>query len=261
MIRPLALAALLLALAAPALAQEAAALKVSGSNFELLSGDGPALMSKDLVGARFEMSLEGGPAQLLRIDAVTPAAERPSVLLHAFSLQDPRTGAWTPLCDPDVTGRRAGFPIAGRWDARGHFVKDPKAWFVACTSGAQGKCILWGYDPWGVGPHGEDLAPYYEACTHMVRADYDGRGAGNTRNGTPINVFDDLGIQIRDASPGPAFAFEAGWAPGGAVCVAKTRYRVLLPLSVLLDSSPRLGGTCDVESARQRGALIYNESR
>jgi hypothetical protein len=165
-----------------------------------------------------------------------------------------------PLCDPDAYGRQAGFPIAGRWDERGRFVKDPKALFIACTSGAQGKCLMWGYDPWGRGPHGEDLAPYYEACTHLVRADYAG-GAAHTRNGTLIEVWDDLGIQTQEPKPVPGVRFEAGWGPEGAVCVAKTRYEDLLPLHVLLQSRPGLGGACDEGSARRRGALIFNRSR
>ena len=211
-------------------------------------------------GATFQTTFDGAPVTL-RIDAVTPSAERPSVLLHNFSAKDPITGAWTPICEADVKGRQAGFPVAGRFDATGRFVKDPTMWFPVCTSGAQGKCILWGYDPWGRGPHGEDLAPYYEACMHMVRADYDGRGVAHTRNGTQIDVFDNIGIETAESLNDPDFKFEAGWAPTGAVCVAKTRYVDLLSLPALLASAPRLGGACNPAAARRRGALVFNRSK
>ena len=237
-----------------------ASLVVDHSIFQLRAG-GKVLTSRDLVGATLETTGEDGLPATIRIDAVSPAPERPAVLLHDFTTIDAATGKTAPLCEADVKGRQVGFPVAGRWDAKGRLVKDPKVWFPVCTSGAQGKCILWGYDPWSRGPHGEDLAPLYEACIHMVRADYDGRGAPFTRDGTEIDVWDLAGIQTPDTLNDPRFAFEAGWAPKGAVCVARTRYADLLPRSILLQSAPRLGGPCDEESARRRGAVLFNRSR
>ena len=256
MLRRLILILCLLALSAPAVAGR---LTVEHSVFRLETGD-RVIHSPDLVGATFDATLDGEPVAL-RIDSVTPSAERPAVLLHAFSARSPATGAWAPMCAPDAKGRQLGFPVAGRFDAAGRFVKDPKVWFPVCTSGAQGKCILWGYDPWARGPHGEDLAPYYEACLHMVRADYDGKGIAHTRNGTEIDVFDDLGVQTADTLNNPAYRFEAGWAPLGAVCVAKTRYADLLPLPTLIAGAPGLGGKCDPEEARRRGAHLFNRSK
>jgi hypothetical protein len=252
------LALMLGADAAPSVTQPS--LAVRNSAFQLTTESGDVLGSPDLKGASFDIALDGGVVQTIRIDSVTPSAERPAVLLHSFSLKA-KDGSWTPMCQPDVKGRQAGFPIAGRWGADGRFIKDPTAWFPACTSGAQGKCVLWGYDPWSKGPNGEDLAPYYEACIHMVRADYDGRGAPNTRNGTSIDVWDKAGVQTPGSLQDASYRFEAGWAPTGAVCVAKTRYENLLPREVLLQSSPRLGGACDEAAATARGALVFDRSR
>ncbi len=185
---------------------------------------------------------------------MAPAADRPSVLLHTIS---ERTDAgWRPLCHPDAYGRQEAFPVAGRWDERGRFVKDPDAWFLTCTSGSQGKCILWGYDPWGRGPNGEDLAPFYQACQFTVRANYDGTGAAHTKDGTTIDVADVLAVTTFDTRADARFAFEAGWGPDGAVCVARTRWRDLLSREALLRTAPRLGGRCDEATARRRGALI-----
>jgi hypothetical protein len=170
-----------------------ASLTVVNSAFRLQTDDARAMTSRDLVGASFEIVDHGRPSRL-RIDAVAPAAERRDVLLHILSRLDARTGTAQPYCAPDAQGRRAAIAVAGRWD-RGRFVKDAGAWFLACTSGARGKCLLWGYDPWRKGPHGEDLAPYYAACIRMVRADYAGRGATHTRDGTLIEVWDAAGIR------------------------------------------------------------------
>ena len=251
----------LAALATPALAARSGALRVDGTAFRLKTSSGRLLGSGDLVGASFEMAGEDGASLTVRIDAANASVEKPYVELLALSVQDRATGRWAPMCDPDITGRRAGFPVAGRWDAHGRFHKDGNSWFLTCTSGAQGKCVLWGYDPWRPGPHGEDLAPIYEACTHMVRADYAGKGAPFTRNGTSIDVYDIAGVQTPDSLGDPTYRFEAGWSPTGAVCVAKTRYAELLPLDVLLQSDPQLAGPCDEASARKRGAVIFNRSR
>lgn len=232
-----------------------ASLKVEGTTFVLTAGD-RRLTSKDMVGGELDLVIDGSPATV-RIDAVTPSKEQPDLLLHSFSIKDPETGEYAPLCEPDAYGRSAGFPVEGAWNDKGAFVKDPNAWFLTCTSGSQGKCILWGYDPWKQGPKGEDLVPYYEACQHTVRADYDGRGQAFTKNGTSIDVFDDIGIQKSETGADPKYGFEAGWAPGGAVCADRTRWPDLLTLDALRKKGSRFQGGCDVERARKRGALIY----
>jgi hypothetical protein len=125
-----------------------------------------------------------------------------------------------------------------------------------------------GYDPWRPGPNGEDLAAYYQACEHMVRADYAGDGVAHTRNGIAILIWDTA--RIRPAVGGPPSAdnpfadypFEAGWGPDGAVCVDHTRQTDLLTLDRLLKSAPGLAARpCDEAEARRRGALLFNGSR
>ena len=253
MLRPMWLfAAALLGLSSAAHAADGS-LRVEAERFVLTMPDGRRLTSTDLVGA--ELSTQDG--QAFRIDSVEPSKERSAVLLHRFSLLDPATQTWRPACDADAYGRQAGFPVAGRWDADGRYVRDPAAWFLTCTSGSQGKCVLWGYDPWGKGPHGEDLAAYYPACQYTVRANYDGKGAAHTRNGTSVDVFDAIGIETSDSKADPAYVFEAGWGPHGAVCVARTRWPDLLSREALLKAASNLGGRCDEATARRRGALIF----
>jgi hypothetical protein len=246
----------LVTLAAGAPRASAAGFGVEGAQFVVTQASGERLTSADLVGAVFEIADGQGGLLKVRIDAVAAAHERPGVLLHSFSVADPAKGGWRPLCDPDAYGRAAGFPVRGRWDGR-TFIADPNAWFLACSSGSNGKCVLWGYDPWGQTPDGRPLAPFYQACQQMVRADYAGKGEPHTRNGTTIDTADIAGIQTHATLADKGFAFEAGWGLKGAVCVARTRWPDLLTRDALLAADPELGGRCDEASARARGALLF----
>jgi hypothetical protein len=260
MIPRLALIATLSLGAAPAWAD----MRVRETQFVWTTPDGRRLGSMDLVGAVMQIRGLDGEVFSSRLDGIEPAAEDRAILLHRFSVRDGAGGAWKPMCEPDAQGRRAGFPVAGRWDAKGHYVKDETSWFLACASGSQGKCILWGYNPFHRSRDGGDLAPFYQACQHMVRADYEGRGAAHTRNGTYIEMSDVADVAAGSDQPdaGPTLRFEAGWGPDGAVCVAHTRWENLLPTRVLLESRPKLAAApCDEAEARRRGALLFNSSK
>lgn len=56
----------------------------------------------------------------------------------------------------------------------------------------------------------------------MVRADYCGDGRGHTRDGTPIDVYDRIGIQ--NPTPNSGMVFEAAWTPDGAAFVNHPRW-------------------------------------
>jgi hypothetical protein len=53
----------------------------------------------------------------------------------------------------------------------------------------------------------------------MVRADYCGDGTPHTVNGTPIDVYDGIGIQAPDTN----WLVDAEWGPDGALCVNSPR--------------------------------------
>ncbi len=171
------------------------------------------------------LSLGDGSAEerRLRIDFVEPDPKDPGgeVMLYGLSEEDPESGAWRNACLPDPDGRRLGFPLAGAFTADGRYQPAPGKLLITCTGGAEGKCVRFGYQPWGHTPDGALLAPYYQACVRMVRADYCGDGVGHTRNGTPIDLFDRIGVQ-RD-EPAEGMTLEAAWGPEGAVCVSHTR--------------------------------------
>lgn len=56
----------------------------------------------------------------------------------------------------------------------------------------------------------------------MARADYCGKGIPYTRDGTPIVLYDTLGVQTRTEEAG--MEFEAAWGVNGAECVRRFRY-------------------------------------
>jgi hypothetical protein len=235
-------------------------LGVDGSAFVLHTGDGHSLRGAELVGA--ELAIDAN--MTIRIDGVRadPLDASGEVLLHRFSVRV-GDGAWENPCEAAPDGTREAFPIPGRWDANGRYRADHAHFAISCTSGAQAKCVRFGYRPWKQAADGARLASLYEACVHMVRADYCGDGTPATRNGTLIDVYDRHGIQA--SAEDPELHFEAGWSAQGAVCVARTRIADELDLAALAQRCPRLknalGTRCDEGRAKSLGALVFNRSR
>ena len=225
------------------------------------------LTGPDLVGMVLTLDDPGGERLAVRIDAVQPDPGDPTgeTTLYTLMGRDPATGAWANLCAPDADGLAMGFPLSGVWTATGeHVASSDGAFSLTCTGGALGKCVRMGYRPWQAAADGTPLWAYHQACVRMVRADYCGDGTGHTRDGTPINIADRLGLQEFD--PAPALRFEAAWGPDGAVCVRRVRWPDLTSLEGLVRACPgrladRVGTACTEEAARRSGAtLLLNAS-
>lgn len=258
-----------LSLCVGAQAAELRSLDVVGTHFEATLSDGRVLDSTQLVGATLTVA-SGSGAVKIRIDAVEPdpllAANpdiaRDAVLLHSFSVQG-ADGEWKNLCEAGPDGRRQGFPIPGRAKGDGTILPAEAGVFeLTCTGGAQGKCVRFGYRPWEKQKDGSPMWSLYNTCVRMVRADYSGDGKGTTRNGQPIDLYDDQGIQT--AGNDPSHDFEAGWGPDGAVCVRHVRVKENVSLAVLEEKAPRLkgrtGAICTETYAREHGATLFNRS-
>jgi hypothetical protein len=188
-------------------------------------------------------------------DRQDPASE---IVLYTFSEQDSESGEWRNLCLPDPDGRRLGFPLGGAFTSDGRYEAGPGRILFTCTGGAEGKCIRFGYKPWGFGPNNVSLSPYYQTCVRLVRADYCGDGIGHTRDGTPIDIFDGIGIQ-RD-EPAPGMTFEAAWRADGAVCVRHTRLPDVLDSVSLATQCPRLEHSINETCNEAAPALLFNRS-
>ena len=249
--------------AAGAGAAELRSVEVEGTAFKVTLADGRVLRSPELVGAVLTIAREGKPARL-RIDGVERdrAARRGDIWLHDLSLQA-ADGSWQKLCQPGPDGRRQGFPLAGRTRSpAGHLEPaEPGVFELTCTSGAEGKCVRFGYLPWN---SAQELA-LYNACLHLVRADYCGDGTPHTGDGVPIDLYDRLGIRKR--APGATtLQFEAAWGPRGAICVRRVRLHELYSLDRLRVECPRLGaedigeGCTEARMSQHPAALLINRS-
>ena len=211
------------------------------------------MRSRDLPGTVLDVRFAGRPMRL-RIASVEPDPQdrTGTVWLHTFETPD-ADGGWRNFCTAGPDGRRQGFPLAG----------GPDGVELSCTAGAIAKCVRFGYRRWTDAADGAALAPLHAACVRMVRGDYGGVGRPWTKDGMQIDVYDDHGVQRPDN--GPDDAFEAGWGPGGAVCVHHVRVSENVALAELEILYPKLrgrtGAICTEEFARAHGALIFNRSR
>lgn len=234
----------------------AAEIRAVGATFVLVTPNGERIAGKDLVGATFTLADPKGSRLLLRIDGVQadPLSLDHDVRLYRLSIRS-ANGTWANFCTPDAEGAAMALPIPASADAAG-----TRRFSLSCTSGAVAKCVRLGYKPWSKAADGTQLLDHHRACVRMIRADYCGDGRSHTRDGTKIDVYDRLGIQVAENLS--TMRFEAAWSPDGAVCVARTR----LPTSGGMAALSRL---CPVRLAGQLGpaactpateALIYNRS-
>jgi ADYC domain len=265
------------------IASSVRSIAVEGTVLKITLTDGRLLASPDLIGANLLID-QGGRLLRVRLDGVErdPDDKRhdiaiaDTIWLHNFTVEGP-DGAWQPLCDAGPDGRRQAIPLAGRFSTADGRLDAPESgsFELACTSGAMGKCIRFGYHPWqsrttplravhtpdGDAPAASYLG-LYNACIRMVRADYGGDGDGTTRNGMLIDLYDDLGIQTPGANP--SMTFEAGWTQDGAVCVNHPRVKENVSLADIEARWHRLAGKtgagCTEEAARSQGALLFNRS-
>ena len=235
---------------------------VVGTTLRARRPDGSVLEGAALVGAALVVVV-GGQTLRVRIANVEQDARDPhgEVFLSDFRVITPN-GTEEPLCRPDPDGRQLGLPLAGRSDAAGILrLAAADDFELVCTSGAQGKCVRFGYAPWRQAPDGRPMLDWYNACVRMVRGDYCGDGRPFTRDGTIIDIYDRIGVQKSDDDP--SFSFEAIWGPDGALCVAHTRIPEIVDLEGLGRTCPRLvgklGPTVCAENAQ--GGLLINRSR
>nr|WP_246389315.1 ADYC domain-containing protein [Microvirga mediterraneensis] len=245
--------ALLVVLAVPTASKEG---RFALEDLDLLLrlNDGTVLRGNAMIGLTFIMGTGSGEIQI-RIDDIIREGQLANrgITFYRMSVKDPVTGAAQSLCEADPDGEHAAFAFP---DGAGGFS-------ITCTSGAEGKCILFGYLPWET-RDGVSLRDLHRACIHMLRADYGGDDHPTTRNGTAVNVYDRLGIQHPD--PAPGMAFEAAWGPDGAICVSHTRIADNISLEELAERYPRLRGrlgpsACSEEAMRaEPRAMLFNQS-
>jgi ADYC domain len=181
-----------------------------------------------------------------------------STFLYTLEQNVDNSGSWQPACPVDADGRRVAIPLAAMWNEHGDRIESSSLFTFGCTTGVIAKCYRWGYRPWVTG-YG-DLAAMHWTCTRLARADYCGNGVPHTRNGTWINIWDNLPspgpIQQHGGGllqlPPPGMLFEAGWSTSGAVCLSHARWITggnLIAQACpdrLIPPSPLGGTVCDL---------------
>jgi len=228
---------------------------VLGTRFVVVLDSGVTLDQQELVGAILTLDSRGRQYRL-RIDATR--ADPGDIQLYELSAEDGDSGQWHNLCTPDPAGERLAFPLQGIWTSDGRHLPSDTEFSITCTSGAEGKCVRFGYKPWEHLPDGSSLWDYHQACTRLLRADYCGDGHPHTRNGTPVDLYDRFRIQADE--PAPGMSFEAAWGPQGAVCVRRPRYTDLAPLATLAQQCPALKGRLGDGCSDHAAALLYDKS-
>lgn len=260
MYRPL----LLLSLLGPSLGLASSQMRVEGTQIIVSDESGQELRGSAIEGAELDLG-DLGTLRITHAKKDDSARFPDEVWLLDGQMRAPGAQAFTNVCSTDtgVDGRMVIF--SGYLDPHLRYVADPARFSMSCVSGVEAKCLRWGYLPWRSAPiGGESLAPYFETCIRLARADYCGNDQPTTREGTAIDIHDRVGIQQRTTNL-PDFDFEAGWGPQGALCVHHARIPENLALHTLQTQCARLataaiGDTCDEAVAQAQGALIMTRS-
>jgi hypothetical protein len=175
-----------------------------------------------LVGARFDaMSDTSEDLELQITGAFAPGPnEDPTTWRYTVEYRE-TDGIWVPICLNDTTQVPA-IPVDGYWDldegqpGDGGKIKAGQKFLFACEQvGAIGKCVEAGYRPWQKVDH-QSLDRYHQTCVRLLRADFCGTSVSYTVDGSLVNIYDKLGIQLDTEDWAP----EAEWDKSGARCIS-----------------------------------------
>jgi hypothetical protein len=230
-------------------------MSLNGSQLAGVTSQGQPVSGGGLVGATLNGSLSNGDVLTLRIDSAGNLAA-PSADVWAYGVSFHADDGWHPLCGNDGAGAPIlAIPLTGTWNlgagvaGGGSWTQSSSSFTLACRGNALAKCVEFGYQPWKTHA-GVLLRDHHQACTRMLRADYCGDGTSWTADGTPINLYDGIGIQSDDAS----WAVDAEWTANGAICTNHIRdLQPGAPSCVAELEDPACGADFD------GGALIINE--
>jgi hypothetical protein len=215
---------------------------LNGTSLNGTSLNGTSLNGTDFIGAHMTAGLSNGQTIELRIDNITSLAA-PNDDVLAYDVSAAVDGGWTPICGYEADGSvNHAIPVAGTWNTTtGAWSDDGTTFSWACRHASVAKCVEFGYKSWlGYGD-------YHHACVRMLRADYCGDGTPHTITGTPINLYDDIGIQADTES----WPVDAEWTPDGAICVNHNRGGVQPPCY-----AQKYSASCGTFA---NGALLINE--
>lgn len=195
---------------------------------------GKTVSGLGFIGARMTATLADGSTLQLRINDIDTSSDPEILLYDVSSSADGLT--WSPLCRDRAGAPVRSYPLSGYWDESegtatgGDHIQSTTEFTFACRGYVLTKCTEMGYKPWrsvtecktaGV-CHTIDLSHVHQACTRTLRADYCGDGMATTRDGTPIDITDNLGFE--SSVMAWSWRFEAEWGSDGATCIKNTRW-------------------------------------
>ena len=156
------------------------------------------------------------------------------------------------ICDADAGGSHAAIPVRDISVNRvtGQITARPKTAYLACTSGAIGKAITWGYKPW------QRTLTDFEVATRMVRADYCFDGKSWTQDGTVLQVRDVYNINnfVYDTEP-----TEVVWTKTGVACLTQPRNAIYTAPQVTCGGQPLAVCPANVTLATYPNALFWTK--
>lgn len=223
------------------------------------------LMQQDFQGAEIRGFDDQGHSLTLQIRniEIDPKDPEHETDLYTVFYQDNHQN-WQNLCHADARYEAKAIALQGSWNPKGTHQAGQNLVTFSCLNGALAKCIRFGYKPWKT-VNGQSLKDYHQACVRMVRADYCGDGTAHTKDGTPINIYDRLGIQKPD--PAANMSFEAGWGIDGATWINHTRYPedlayVQRVCPARLATSKEQNPSLETDQAQPHfsNALVFNDS-
>jgi hypothetical protein len=199
-------------------------MSLNGSQLGGVTSGGQPVSGDALVGATLDGVLSSGDTLPLRIDSASHLAGA-NADVWAYAVAFEADDSWHPLCGNGSDGQAIlAIPLTGTWNlgsgvaGGGSWSDSGSAFTLGCRGTALAKCVEFGYKPWKTHA-GTSLRDHHQACTRMLRADYCGNGQSWTANGTPINLYDNVGLQSDEA----AWAVDAEWVAEGAICTNHIR--------------------------------------
>ena len=181
-------------------------------------GQGNSVAGSALEDLRLTFTVQGEDASVVEVEeSVTEIEEAANGLIVAALKQRVLPGGgWVNSC---ANGAKA-VQLKGDWDpvtgVRTSSASEMLTW--SCLGAALGDCAAWGFVP-GKVVSGQDLGAFHQACTRAKRADYCGNGVSRTQNGTSIDIYDRLGVQVVATN----WPIEALYGEDGAICLNHTR--------------------------------------
>lgn len=231
-------------------------ISLNGISLNGISLNGISLNGISLNGSTWTGSLSDGTSLALRIDDVVNGTGANADLgLYTVSVETD-TG-WQPLCGTDEQGTPIqALAVDGVWNFEqgvaggGAYTPSTTQFTFACRGKAIAKCVELGYKPWT--GHGSHLA----ACVRMLRADICGNGTSYTVDGTPINLYDNVGLQVDTE----AWDIEAEWTPDGARCLVNVQQTRFFRVLGMTQRPSCFAGIVQPTCGKfNNGALLVNE--